>query len=768
MSFYQNTKKDFWNSLDSSVEPIACPCCGSHMSLQFSASYRLKLTREASVFLNQQLSFYRQTLQTIEKALQRHNSPAFENSAKASSYKIDESLLAFTGLYETSSANYLRDYLKDLDIEHFDDIIKKYPLLSVDEASEDKRKITAQPLLQLLQPPHLSCGLIDVTFDQPFVENILTQEIKPVEFLERLRNEKGSSNNGKLDMIFKKLNREFPCILSYCKTIEYSSNGGEKNSLLRIIAILIVFFGDTEGEKEYLNPIPKFTFGAYSQFRNWSTLEKCLTSYFYVSSLQGVFPKYARFMQDNSNSFVDKSNEIEADSYKFVLGSTNNIENLRVLISTVPEFQEVLLYTVDFACAGSVVSIPEDAKIAIRQNNTRVDTTIAEQIKNTIEAEVCGWVPKKQNTESLLLVGGTASSKTTLLQSTIIQVKRASANLGMEFKTCSPLSNLLLQYYEQQYDSGNWKGATENGCRTSIQISLQQSDSPDIVTYLVINDIAGERFEEMLRIEKDYDEIQSPLTKSNNILFLFDLIAWRQLSALLKEFPNNSPNWERLETERAKQETVGRAIADSHDLLIKLIDRVKSASPMSEKKLIDRTFILAIPKCDLYIGEDMFLKGWVEKLTKEGYLKRLGNETDSPYMSTWKFPDHLKQKDNESIFNIALNGISKMSELAADAIKEMSKSQKDEEACFISAERVAQKINSTLTYLENTFEDVKIVPVSALGGMPAQNDNPSGDFKAKAVPLFCEALLLLPMIKMCATETVQSHKNKVEMTFAEN
>lgn len=315
----------------------------------------------------------------------------------------------------------------------------------------------------------------------------------------------------------------------------------------------------------------------------------------------------------------------------------------------------------------------------------------------------------------------------------------------------SSLSKLLLQYFEQRFDANQWEGATENGCRTSIQITLQQSDNKNAITHLVINDIAGERFEEMYRTEKNFNEIQSPLTNANNVIFLFDLIAWRQLSALLKETTESTPNWLKVEEERKDQTECGRAIADSHDLLVDLIERLKSASGMKQE-LIKRTFILAIPKCDFYIGEDMFLYNWVTRLTKDGYLKKLGDQDDSPYMATWNFPKELRKNNDDSIFNIALNGISKMSELAEEAIMKLSSPQENEEASSISAERIAQKISSTLIYLKNTFEDVKVVPVSALGRLPEKRENASSDFNAKAVPLFCEALLLLPMIKIFANK----------------
>ncbi|MGV8093467.1 MAG: hypothetical protein AB2L24_16530 [Mangrovibacterium sp.] len=761
MLYYQNTKEDFWKSLDSNIESIVCPCCGSHMSLQYPASYRLKLTREASSILNQQLSFYRQTLLLIESALKRHNSPQFKNTVEDTSYNIEKTLLSVNGNYITNSADFLKSILNDLDIEHLDIIIKDFPIISQFENNDKKLNLTSLQLLQLIQPPHLTCGMIDLTFDQPIVENLLTKEIRPQELLEKLKNKESKSTTKLLDAVYSHLIELFPYTLAYCSLIAKSNKENDITALLRILSILIVYFGDNErGDKE-INLIPKFTFGSYTQFRNWSTLEKCLTSLHYVTSLQASFPKYTEYIQKCEGRISSTSNSSENSQISFILGGLNNLKILKDAIDRIPNFKEVILYTVDFACTGPAVSIPADAKFIKRSGNKKVETTIADEIKGTIEAEVCGWIPKEQSTESLLLVGGTASSKTTLLQSTIVQVKRSSAiALGMEFNTCSPLSNILLQYYEQKYDAQEWKGATETGCRTSIQISLQQSDAPETITYLVINDIAGERFEEMLRIEKDYDEIQSPLEKSNNILFLFDLLAWRHLGALIEETPDNSSLWQVFRKERERQATIGRAIADSHDLLIKLIDRVKSASG-NPKGLIDRTFILAIPKCDLYVGENMFLNGWVKKLTKDQkYLKQLGDKEDSPYMTTWKFLDKIEE--GQSKFNAALMGIDEMSKLAEEAIKELSNSQREEDVSSVSAERIAKQVNSTLVFLKHTFQDVKVVPVSALGGMPEPNDNVSGDFRAKAVPLFCEALLLLPIIKICAEKTQVEITSKKE------
>lgn len=177
-------------------------------------------------------------------------------------------------------------------------------------------------------------------------------------------------------------------------------------------------------------------------------------------------------------------------------------------------------------------------------------------------------------------------------------------------------------------------------------------------------------------VEKDYNVIQSPLSYARHIIFLFDLIAWRQLGALLQD-TDDKGDWEKIINERNRQEKVGRSVADSRDLLIKLVARLVTAS--GERTLpINRSFILVIPKSDLYIQEGMFLNGWVNNLTQKGYLKRLGDDDAAPYMSTWEFD----RKDSEDDFLAALNGIELMSKLASDAIKNLSKQQQRKKLAF--------------------------------------------------------------------------------------
>ncbi|MDQ1280084.1 MAG: DO-GTPase1 protein, partial [Thermoproteota archaeon] len=618
---------------------------------------------------------------------------------------------------------------------------------------EKSKKITSQDLLQLIQLPTLAAGLNVIAFDQPNTEAIFSK-YKPSDFLDVIRNV--TINDSKIqneqhqgNPVFSYLLMEFPYLLSYCKYL-ISIETNIDDSLLRMLAILILYFGN-EANSDSIPDLKEFTFGTYAQLRNWHSVGELLTSYYYVSALQNVFPDFTQYLQKLED---EERSSLNDDSLK--LGSFDNVQKFQQWKSEIPQFEDVVLYTVDFACSGKKASIPKDATIIARRKNMKVERKIEEEIADMVESKVCGWIPKKKTTESLLLVGGTASSKTTLLQSTIVQVKRAAANLGMVFETSSPLSSLLLQYYEQRFDGCCWDGATESGDRTSIQISLRQANDPNKVFHLVINDIAGEHFEEMLIVEKDYNVIQSPLSYARHVIFLFDLVAFRQLGALLQD-TSDQGNWDQVLREGERHAKVGRAVADSRDLLIKLVARLVTASGGEKQLPIKRSFILVIPKCDLYVKEGMFLNRWVSNLTKAGYLKRLGTDNDSPYMSTWKF----NRSNVSDEFEAALNGINEMSDQAATAIKDLSKQQIQDQETSISAERVALNIASILTYLENTFIDVKVVPVSALGKAPDElenekngadapetGNNGAGGFKAKATPLFCEALLLLPMIKM--------------------
>lgn len=163
----------------------------------------------------------------------------------------------------------------------------------------------------------------------------------------------------------------------------------------------------------------------------------------------------------------------------------------------------------------------------------------------------------------------------------------------------------------------------------------------------------------------------------------------------------------------------------------------------NKEELIDRTFMLVIPKADLYIGEGMFLRQWIDKLVKNKFLEQVGTDGAGKYMTTWEFPN--EKGDNK--FAVALNAIKNMSQLAEEAIKEVAKGQEEESEAAISEKRIAQQVEATLLYLQKTFKDVKVVPVSALGQDPEIETATSEEFECKATPLFCEALLLLPIIK---------------------
>lgn len=758
MSHYQNTKNDFWNTLDFQKSSIVCPCCGKEMSLLYSASYELKFTANTCEILNHQLGLFRQTIIAVENALRRHNSLAINFQNKDTCYIIDKENLKEDGGIKSEQASGILNFLENLDMEKIDTLVSKIPYLSSDEKTFFAGEYaTAEKFLRLFEPPHLNGGLIDITFDQPVVDRLITEEVPPMYIIDKMRNLSSVENNSKGDAVYNQIQRKLPTIFSYC--IKYAQKKQEtqekEKGLFRLIAILEVYFGDTEQAKDTTEVIEKFSFGNYSIFRNWTSLAKLITSSYFVTKLQPQFSKYCSAIIGKEKNVQDALNEL--NSNKLLLGSNGNKSKLDEFLRKVPELKEVILYVVDFVCAGTPATIPSNAKYIKRMHNKKIEQHLVKEVE--MEAEICGWVPKDEPTESLLLVGGTASSKTTLLQSTIVQVKRAASKLDMIFEPCSPLSKLLLEYFEQHYDSGMWSGATETGSRTSLQIKLFQAKDPSKVSYLVLNDIAGEKFEEMLRKEKDFEEIQSPLKNANNIIFLFDLVAWRHLMSLINS--STGDNWQAIKAQNEKHAADGRGIADSHDLLINFISKIKQCHGrnLESGELIDRTFMLVIPKADLYIDENMFLRPWITKLEKAKYIKavKASDEEEKRYMMTWDFPmpDADSNETDSNKFVAALKVIEDMSHKAEEAIKEVAGNQDEETEAAISEKRIAEQVEATLIYLQKTFEDVKVVPVSALGQNPeiekVQNSEVGNlaekEFSCKAIPFFCEALLLLPIIK---------------------
>lgn len=727
---YRNTKEDFWNTLDQQHGSIICPCCGREMSLQYSTSYRLKFTPNTCSIMNHQLELYRQTIFMIENSLRRHNSREINYYSKDTCYSVDQENMQSDGSINSPIAEKVSKFIGELNMEKIDDVVRDVPRLSAFE----ERKYTGEKFLRIFEPPHLNGGLIDLTFEQPKIDRLLTIEVPAIYIINKL-NDTDCEENHRGNIILEQLRRRLPSIMEYCQKIAlYDKEKNATESLSKLIAILEVYFGDTEGAV-YDLVIEKFSFGNYSIFRDWKTLALLLKSSYFISKLKNQFQSYCDFVEQNTEEAQKNIDEL-ADT--LCLGSNTNKAKLDNLLQHVDGLKDVILYMTDFVCAGAPATIPSGAAYTRRFHNQKKISLIKDEVE--VEAEICGWLPKEEPTESLLLVGGTASSKTTLLQATIVQVKRAAAKLKMIFEPCSPLSKMLLDYYEQHYDDGKWSGATETGSRTSLQLKLFQAAEPSKVSYLVINDIAGEKFEEMLQKETNFEEIESPLANANNIIFLFDLVAWRHLMTLTNE--SSTDEWKKIKEQKDNHAESGRGCMDSHALLIDFISKLKQMHGNKEE-LIDRTFMLVIPKADLYIGEGMFLRQWIDKLVKNKFLEQVGTDGAGKYMTTWEFPN--EKGDNK--FAVALNAIKNMSQLAEEAIKEVAKGQEEESEAAISEKRIAQQVEATLLYLQKTFKDVKVVPVSALGQDPEIKTATSEEFECKATPLFCEALLLLPIIK---------------------
>lgn len=732
---YRNTKEDFWNTLDQQHGSIICPCCGREMSLQYSTSYKLKFTPNTCSIMNHQLELYKQTILMIEDSLRRHNSREISYHSKDTCYFVDSGNIQPDGSINSPIAEKVSKFIGELNMEKINEVVSDVPRLSAFE----EKKYTGEKFLRIFEPPHLNGGLIDLTFEQPKVDKLLTIEVPAIYIISKL-NDTDCEKNHKGDVILEQLRRRLPVIMEYCQKIAlYDKDKNATESLSKLIAILEIYFGDTEGADSDLI-VEKFSFGNYSIFRDWKTLALLLKSSYFISKLKSQFSSYCSFVEQNAEEAQKDIDEI-ADT--LCLGSNTNKAKLDNLLQHVEGLKDVILYMADFVCAGTPATIPSDAAYIRRFHNQKKLSYIKDEVE--VEAEICGWLPKEEPTESLLLVGGTASSKTTLLQATIVQVKRAAAKLNMIFEPCSPLSKMLLDYYEQHYDEGKWSGATETGSRTSLQLKLFQAEEPSKVSYLVINDIAGEKFEEMLQKETNFEEIESPLANANNIIFLFDLVAWRHLMTLINDGSTNE--WKDVKKQKDNHAESGRGCMDSHDLLIHFISKLKQMHG-NKGELIDRTFMLVIPKADLYIGEGMFLRQWIDKLVKNKFLGQVESDGAGKYMTTWEFPN----EKGSNKFTIALNAIQNMSQLAEEAIKEVAKGQEEESEAAISEQRIAQQVDATLLYLQKTFKDVKVVPVSALGQNPEIETEASNEFKCKATPLFCEALLLLPIIKNYSNE----------------
>lgn len=97
-------------------------------------------------------------------------------------------------------------------MEKIDDVVRDVPRLSAFE----ERKYTGEKFLRIFEPPHLNGGLIDLTFEQPKIDRLLTIEVPAIYIINKL-NDTDCEENHRGNIILEQLRRRLPTIMEYCQ-----------------------------------------------------------------------------------------------------------------------------------------------------------------------------------------------------------------------------------------------------------------------------------------------------------------------------------------------------------------------------------------------------------------------------------------------------------------------------------------------------------------------------------------------------------------------
>jgi hypothetical protein len=749
----RNTLSDFWGTMADDALPITCPACGNAMSLGNEASYRLIIKSDLISILNGHLDCARLYFTMVDNEILRYfsklgvsfdiSTPVFPSSPDidpTGSYQGDAA--SATRLFAEAHSEHKLSFhvpgvLQVIEKKVNHEVIEKLIGLYIDP------KITGNILEILLSQPSVFewFRTVDVSINSEDHRNVI-KNILPglAETLERI-----ASISQDIQLPEKDLQKIHDNLNKLIK-LGILLLGHSDDSVLRSFNLVSTEIQANTSTLNITTDVPYYLQSG-SIFTGWKQLGSFITNLARINGMNEYGAKLKSFLKSEYKiDEILESLKNHKIGQQFEPGKSLNDAHIKH-----KDLSDIIKWCVEPACAGKPTSIPREAKIKRIVGNELKEETVDEITKDQLARKVCAWTPKEEPTLSILLIGGTGSSKSAITQSALVNIKRRGSTLGFDFMPTTPLDEVLATFYEDFYDGKEFPSATKAGSRSSLGFTLLESSNPGKRIHVIVNDIAGEQFERILLEGKPDAVIDGCFRSADQIVFIFDLVFWRQLSVSA-----TSSEWAPVWEQKNKLQSDGRGLVDTHNLFLSVSNKLEQSYPKSTdgKPPIKRGLTVLIPKCDFYIQDNMFLKEWHEALIKSDYLAKVENtDSDDSYESAWwKAIRHHQNasKPEEHRHELALSVIDDISDQAVKSIQTLHQTM-GTDANNADAGNLAALINNSLIeHAQKRFETFKMMPVAAIGSDPLKlevNKSSRGKIKAGVVsPLFPEAVFLLPVL----------------------
>jgi len=754
----KNSKADFLETIKEGVSEIICPACGSPMTLKNKSTFDVILSVNSRKVMNDILRSYRSFLIRNESELKSRNLHGVSSKLIKDLYPFPKSEnVDENGIFNTNGSAIVKNYLSVSDILGISESISK--VLTIEDldiiaSSEDKKQLekiekAISVIVFGFEPHPLIGSVLNLLFDQEIIKNWIDQVR-----LGSANSKSESIQNDLINLVTEVAPYYSNYLLKFLDYFEkqnwkdanyklwgkYSKDEASiiKNQIIRSYYILAILLGHTKngiGKATQQNIIP-----------------------FVETNIPFDFPRIVIISQPILNQLLRAKSIIENKGFNLtqkltdLLNDTKESDNRALnkdkkdislddldkeIQSIVEKYSflrdEDLNSFVEFTCRGLPSSIPDFNDTTENQKDKPLGNTEHKE-KEQIDSylKTCGWYPKDEPTHPIILIGSTGTTKSSVMMSGLTTFMNAAGSLGISPRSATADDVNLINWYSKEFFEGEMPKATETNSRFSVQLTLAKAQDVKKRVNFIFTDVPGEMVARSLQA-KDTDPVVINLLKyAETIVFFFDIATEPYFYSVISKGSDSvkNDNSEIIGHVESLNKDNGRGKTNQILLLNKLIEDLRKIRGGGEKGDIDVKenvrLICIIPKSDLFMGESgdtRFLNEFYDKLKDMKIFdqSQLSDNSNANDFYKWRSMGGVsfepKPNNNTDLIKRQIEiiqlidrearvGLSKIGDVLKSA-NQVSDSDKE-----ILTKRIEIEL---LKVIENTFNEVYVIPVSAQG-----------------------------------------------------
>lgn len=379
----------------------------------------------------------------------------------------------------------------------------------------------------------------------------------------------------------------------------------------------------------------------------------------------------------------------------------------------------------------------------------------------------CNWIPSVARTHSILLVGSPGTGKSQICNTGLSVLRSNSLSLGFRTSNQDSFSSVKLAALKREYREGLLKEPTKQNRDWKIELVGVRND-PERRLRVAVIDPTGESINTVAQGTGVDPDLRRLLVNCETVVFLYDLWSDSDFNDALRSAnrePFANALADALEAERDRDKR-GGFFTQPSEILQKLIDLLKELRG-GDQGLREINFVCVIPKADTFIAPGLvtaekhfFLTDVARKLHEQNLLipsLRTNNSSSAARFESIAGAGTKYCERDGDVVRRQLEMLSQVSAWTRDALKKLGDVIPDDGQKQLRQAQTDKIDHGVIEFLEQRFNKVFFLPVSALGEVPTPDQRTARKLKSAPTSMLAEYVFLLPMLLSLEADSMAEH-----------